>query len=459
MNSQETFRRIIDGGYCIGCGACASMVPDRITMQFDRYGMLQPVIAAAGLDEDQSAGLLKVCPFSDDGPNEDRLADALFPDTEKDVRLGCYRGLYAGYAAEGEFRARGSSGGAVSWILAELLKTKRVDGVLHVAPAAEPGDRLFAYKISTSVEEALQGAKSKYYPIEMSEVLEQVRSREGRYVLVGIPCFIKAVRRLALVDPVIQERIVFYVGLVCGHLKSKAFADCIAWQAGIEPGKLEAIDFRVKRPEGRASDYGVTVRGAEIEKTAPSSSYFGTNWGYGFFKYSACEYCDDVFAEAADISVGDAWLPEFSADSRGTSIIVARTGESKELLRAAQQDGRLNLQECSADQTAESQAGGLRHRRDGLSCRLLIKKEQSEWAPVKRVSSSVGGISARRKKIYRLREVLRQKSHECWLESVRGRDFPFFQAEMKKLISRYNRVYRPFPVRLLQRAKRFFTRR
>lgn len=456
MHNSEAVKKIISNGCCIGCGGCACVAPDAIKMQFDRYGMVQPVLPASGVNENTASDILQVCPFSDNGPNEDELADSLFPGTEKDDRIGRYRSLFAGHVVEGEFRARGSSGGIVSWILAELLSKKMVDGVIHVTPVRSPGDRLFAYRISTSVAEILQGAKSKYYPVELSDVLSQVRAKEGRYVLVGVPCFIKAVRRLARQDAVIRDRIVFYVGLVCGHLKSKAFADCIAWQAGIAPGRLESITFRVKQPGGLDSD-GVTVRGDGIEKTAPAFGYFGSNWSHGFFKYSACEYCDDVFAETADVAVGDAWLPEFIADGRGNCVVVARSKEAEDILQAARRDGRLNLQDCSAEKMAESQAGGLRHRREGLACRVLLKQERGEWVPQKRFFPPGNRISGHRKKIYLLREELRAQSHDLWIKSTSAGDFTLFRTGMEKLIRQYNRTYNSFPWRLAKKAKRILS--
>jgi coenzyme F420-reducing hydrogenase beta subunit len=263
----------------------------------------------------------------------------------------------------------------------------------------------------------------------------------------------KAVRRLALVDPLIRERIVFYVGLVCGHLKSKAFSDCFAWQVGIPPGKLEKIDFRVKLPNRKSSDYGVQLTGAGKTVVRPAGELFGSNWGYGFFKYSACEYCDDVFAETADFSVGDAWLPEYTKDDGGNSVLIVRSEALLRLTREGAAEGRLNIKECSAGEVAESQAGGLRHRRDGLSFRLYLKAQQGEWAPKKRVPVSAAGISSARKKIYVLRESLRQRSHELWAESVAAGDFAVFQTGMQKLIRRYNRAYISFPRRIAQKVK------
>ena len=453
MNELEKLNRIISGGYCIGCGACAAMEPDRITMAFDQYGMYQPQIRA-GIDVAMAANILKVCPFSDEGPNEDQLALTLFPEDKRDERLGRYRGLYAGYVHEGEFRAKGSSGGVVSWVLVELLATGMVDGVIHMTPSeGTKSGALFSYSISTTQEEVAKGAKSKYYPMELSGVLDLIRKSDKRYAVVGVPCFIKAVRRLMLEDPVVAERIKFCIGLVCGHLKSKAFADCIACQVGIQPGKLEKIDFRVKLPNRKASEYGVMVAGDGKSITRATGEFFGANWGHGFFKYSACEFCDDVFAETADLVVGDAWLPEYTDDHSGNSIVITRSIELDRLFEAGVASGRLNMNMCPVDAMAESQAGGLRHRRDGLSYRLYLKKEAGVWAPEKRVPASEEAIGPSRKKIYFLRETLRQRSHELWAESVKAGDFAVFRTGMQKLISRYNRAYTSFPLRIAKKVK------
>ena len=98
------------------------------------------------------------------------------------------------------------------------------DAIVHVHAADLEADGvLFQYSISRCAEEVAEGAKSRYYPVEMSQVMDEVRRQHGRYVFVGLPCFVKAIRRLCMVDDVIAKRIVYCVGLVCGHLKSR---DC-----------------------------------------------------------------------------------------------------------------------------------------------------------------------------------------------------------------------------------------
>lgn len=451
---MEKLNKIISGGYCIGCGLCAYTAPEKVRMEFDRFGMLQPE-GIADLDDEQVSAILQVCPFSDASRNEDEHAARLYPDTKRDERFGHYAYLFAGHVAEGEFRGRGSSGGMVSWILAELLEKNLVDGVIHMKSSKEnESDALFLYSVSSSVEEVLDGAKSKYYPMEMSEVLARIKESNKRYALVGVPCFIKAARNLMEIDPVVAERIRFCLGLVCGHLKSKAFADCFGWQAGIQPGRLEGIDFRVKFPDGKASHYGVEVSGEGKNVTRVSRELFGSNWGLGFFKYSACEYCDDVFAETADVSIGDAWLPQYLNDCQGSSVVVIRSEELGQLIRGGIESGRLALKDCSVDDMAESQAGGLRHRRDGLSYRLFLKHEEGKWAPQKRVQVTNGTVDRRRKKIYQLRETLRIQSHDLWIESVNKNDFSVFQTGMQKTIRQYKKLYHPMQQRITEKIKR-----
>ncbi|HFU5884200.1 TPA: coenzyme F420 hydrogenase/dehydrogenase beta subunit N-terminal domain-containing protein, partial [Enterococcus faecium] len=136
-------------------------------------------------------------------------------------------------------------GGFATWILKELLEQKYVDYVINVKATQHP-EKLFSYSISKSVEEIIKGSKTKYYPVELSEVLKIVKEVPGKYAIIGLPSFIMELRLLSEIDETIKERITFMIGLVCGHQKSSKFADILAWQCGIKPGELKSIDFRKK---------------------------------------------------------------------------------------------------------------------------------------------------------------------------------------------------------------------
>src|SRR5699024_8687191 len=141
--------------------------------------------------------------------------------------------------------------------------------------------------ISYSVDEIKEGAKTKYYPVEFSEVLKKVKKIPGKYAIIGIPSFIMAIRLLAEKDEIFKERIKFTVGLICGHQKSSKFDEFMAWQVRIKPGNLKHIDFRKKLPNRLANNYGIEmtgfIDGKEVTIIKPTKELIGQNWGQGYF--------------------------------------------------------------------------------------------------------------------------------------------------------------------------------
>jgi len=451
MREVNILSQIVNGGYCIGCGACSYATDNAVPIDMSGLGMYQAdLFSAETLSDDDQKRALDICPFSDDGPNEDVIGQKLYGGhCQHDSRIGYYNDLYVGHVEEGDFRKRGTSGGVITWVLAELLKAGKIDAVAHVKKLDQSQDGvLFRYGISRTVDDVKNGAKSRYYPVEMSGVLEQIRKTPGRYAVVGLPCFIKAVRRLAEVDPIIKKRVVYCIGLVCGHLKSKAFAECFGWQAGITPGHLEEIDFRVKLEDRPASHYGVYLRGDGREETKPVRDFMGCNWGHNLFRYPACDFCDDVFSETADLSVGDAWLPQYEQDPRGTSIIVVRNEALSVLIKSAREEGRLVFDESTVDQVAQSQGGGLRDRREGLAYRLWMKQRAKIWVPKKRVVPSQKNISSQRKKLYRLRSEIGAESHRAWARAKSNSDMQSFISFFNKANTRYLKAYFTFRKRI-----------
>jgi coenzyme F420-reducing hydrogenase beta subunit len=450
--------QIVDGGYCIGCGACSYLSDHKIPTILDQFGQFQADLKKSDnyITTDVEEQILSVCPFSNNRLNEDVIAKDLYGDNcEKDTRVGYHLNTFAGYVAEDNFRDVGASGGFITWILAELLRLGLVDGVAHVKKVKDPEDGvLFRYGISRTVDEVKAGAKSRYYPIEMSEILQEIKDTPGRYVVVGLPCFIKAVRRLSAIDPVIKERVVYCVGLVCGHLKSKAFADCFGWQLGIPPEQLEEIDFRVKFPDRPAGDYGMFLKGAGKEVVLPKKGLLGANWGHNLFRYSACDYCDDVFAETADVVVGDAWLPRYVNDSLGNSVLVVRDQRIQDIISTGLKERRIEVSSLSLDEVARSQAGGLRDRREGLSYRLHLKTKEQKWAPEKRVKPERMPYFGQRARVYRSRIKLRVESHILWKEAVAIGSFKFFAHKIGILIKQNHKLYHPLPSRALNFLKR-----
>lgn len=385
-------------GLCVGCGSCAQR------MRWDKDGFLKPVVATPATTFAQQ------CPFSPAAPNEDEIALSRFPAAgAADPRIGRFEAAYVGHALEDPFRRNGSSGGLTSWVAAELLRTGAVDGIAHVAPTDPVTGRHFAYRISRALDELSSGAKSRYYPVELSQVLGEIRATPGRYAIVGVPCFIKAIHLLRRVDPLIRERVTHTLGLFCGHMKSAAMVESFAWQLGTELGRVQALDYRIK-DESRPANWYRAHLDLDDGGSAEQDWWHlaDGDWGAGFFQNPACNWCDDVVAETADIAFGDAWVEPYSSDGRGTNVVVVRSKELKAMIENARADDRLSLEPVNAEFIVRTQAAGLRHRRDGLAYRLTWRK--GRLAPRKRVEPSAA-LPLRRKLVYRLRYAIARLSH------------------------------------------------
>lgn len=427
-------------------------------MKVDKYGKMKPFFDFRLTDENVINKIEEVCPFSDISINEDILGKELYGKTNNYLnKLGYVHSTFAGYIKEGDYRMLGSSGGFGSWILNHLLEENLVDGVIHVGDRRPTKDdnRLFEYKISKTTEEIIGAAKSKYYPIELSGVLQLVIENPGNYVLVGIPCFVKAVRNLSKSNDLIRERIKYTVGLVCGHLKSKSFAEMLAWQLNVKPDELTKIDFRNKLKNFGANQYGITaskiLNGNEVEThSQPVNKMYGTNWGLGMFKYKACDFCDDVTAETADITIGDAWLPKYIDNPMGTNIIIVRNNDFIKILEKAKLKNLIHIESLEPDEVIKSQSSGLFHRREGLAYRLFETDKSGEWRPQKRIIAN-NNLPKKIKKIQNLRVALYKKSHLAFLKAKEEGSLQIFKNEMQPLINKYNKLYK---TSFLQRVKR-----
>ncbi|MFB3170040.1 Coenzyme F420 hydrogenase/dehydrogenase, beta subunit C-terminal domain [Neobacillus sp. 179-C4.2 HS] len=461
QNVKELMDSVVKYDYCIGCGICASLKGSPLSMDLNEEGKFRPFYNENAQAGEMDINALEVCPFSNEIKDENEIGNQVFNQENKakfNEYTGYYLKNYASYVKDGDYRKKGSSGGMGTWIATQLLKENLVDGIIHVKSTneSEGKNTLFEYQISYSSEELSKGAKSKYYPIEMSRVIKLVKENEGRYALIAVPCFIKGMRLLAQQDEVIKERIKFYIGLVCGHLKSDMFAKSMGWQMGIEPQNLKRIDFRKKLEGKAANNYGVEVEGNKngkhIVTSSPTKDLYTTNWGHGLFKYNACEFCDDVVGETADVTVGDAWLPKYTNDSMGTNIVIIRNPIIHELIE--KNKDKLYLDELSTQEVYQSQSSGFRHRREGLSYRLYLTDLDNKWRPVKRVKPS-NDISEKRKKVYEKRIVLYQKSFEAYQAALKAGTFNKFVKQMDPIIKDYDKMAGPSVLRkVLRKVKR-----
>ncbi|WP_400997766.1 Coenzyme F420 hydrogenase/dehydrogenase, beta subunit C-terminal domain [Agromyces sp. GXQ0307] len=427
--------QVVERGMCIGCGACSVRTSGAIPVTIGRHGVYEARLGDA-IAPDALRAASRVCPFSDEARNEDALTRERFPDLPKDDRIGAHLEVLAGRRTSEQEIIGSSSGGLTSLLLEELLRAGLVDGVLHVGRSA--GDPRFSYTVSTSPEEIEQNRKSMYSATTLADVVADIRGDGRTYAVVGVPCFIKALRLLASELPDLDAQFGVYVGLVCGHLKSTFFAESLAWQAGVPPTELEGIDFRVKNPGRYAWDYDYDAVDADgVHHVRRSADTIDGGWGFGAFQPEACNFCDDVVAEGADVAFADAWLHKYAADWHGTNAVILRDERVRALLRAAAERGDVELEPLSVGDAARSQAGGFRHRRDGLALRLADDLAAGLSVPAKRVAPDRNAVSRRRAAVLRQRRRISRLSLTAFAEARADGDFDRYARPMRRAIRRY----------------------
>lgn len=379
---------IVENDLCIGCGVCAAICPDNVlAMQFNRFGEYTPIIVK---DCKKGCGLcLKVCPFSDGNPDEDAIGELIFenmPDVHHRSETGFFLETHVGHSQVDGHREHGSSGGMATWLLETLLRDGSVDAVVCVTSNPDP-EKLFQFALFSTAGEVRAASGSAYYPVELSGVLRYIIDHPGRYAVIGLPCFVKAIRLAQMRNRNLRERIVVVLGLVCGQLKSKHYTAYLAALAGLEGAPVK-VHYRGKDPQQQATNFFFSCTGAggrehRVYWTRGMSEAWVNQW----FTPNACNYCDDIFAECADVTFMDAWLPAYSKNYRGTSLTIVRSEHVNDILRAGIENGSLDASGISVDEVIKSQAGVVTIKRMHLADRLFRAKEQGGRPLKKRVKS------------------------------------------------------------------------
>jgi hypothetical protein len=138
-------------------------------------------------------------------------------------------------------------------------------------------------------------------------------------------------------------------------------------------------------------------------------------WTNRYFTPNACDFCDDAFAEAADISFMDAWLPEFACDWQGRSIVLVRKRDMCSLLRDFSDRGDLALEQIGIDRVIESQSGVLFSKRAEIAVRIKSAEEFGRVVPAKRRSLFTSKLSLAETRTVEIKTAISQRSRTDWV--------------------------------------------
>lgn len=365
--------------FCIGCGVCVSVCPTKhLRVGFENNKL--KVKENSNNCVDSCSMCISVCPFSNESYNEDHIAKLLFSDNsivyQYRKEVGYFIDSYVGHHPNIKDRINGASGGVTTYILSKLFELKLIDAAIVVNK--NNGIPYFSYKIIRGIDELHTTCRSGYCAIHVDEVLDELKldSTINKVVITALPCISKGIRNACKKNKILNTKIKYIIGLVCGQTKSNNFANYLSKKNNIE---LQSIDFRTKK-EGRPnSNFGVKLR-SETECKEITFSSYAKEWSFRLFTPNACNFCDDIYAETADVVLMDAWLPNYQNRSEGDNLIVTRNKEIDAILKQTDSLARIGINDVIM-----SQSYVIKQKREIILDNLRFSKSEHKYIPNKRL--------------------------------------------------------------------------
>lgn len=452
---MDVIQEVVRKDWCVGCGMCAAVCPmNRLAMKWNDRGEYNPVeIENCAACPAGCSLCYQVCPAHGNTKNETEIGRKWYGDVQgiqHTDETGYYLSAYVGYSKQ--HRAAGASGGMATWLLELLLLSKLVDAVAAVGRTVNP-DKLFEFKLCRNVDEVRACSRSVYYPVEASQVIQYILKNDGRYAIIGLPCFCKALRLAQDKIPKLNKRIKYILGLTCGHQSSKFFAEYICALGGGNPHELKEIVFRTKDLSQPASNPVISFRSGD-GKTQLSKQVLwwdgvGDAYNNAYFQLPGCFYCDDVFAETADAVFMDAWLPEYSKQPEGHNLLLIRNIEIYEYIQEGLSND-LSSMKLPIEKVIQSQKGVLDRKRQ--------RKSDSGSIPVLRSALYKHPMILEAKILQAQMDISRASSSQWISRSKQYVEFKKAMFSLQKQLAKYQKRQRLLRLRtrIYGRIKRIF---
>ena len=279
----------------------------------------------------------------------DKLAERFFKNknVKYDKYIGSYCSLHTGYSLDERIRLHSASGGVVSQFLIYLLDKKIIDGA--VVTAFSDIDHLTPTSyIARSKDDIIKARSSKYCPVSLNVVGNEMVKMDGRYIIVGLPCHIQGFRKRAEIDRKFRERVVGYFSIYCSSNRTFGAQQYLLRKYQVD---RDDVSYFAYRDNGCLGD--LIIESSENRTEIPYAKYYGAL--RSFFKPHRCLTCIDHYGQLADVSFGDIHIKPYSDDTIGLSSWIIRNPWFESLFNDAEKDGYIKMEEVDARILNESQ--------------------------------------------------------------------------------------------------------
>jgi coenzyme F420 hydrogenase subunit beta len=324
VSKYKSIDSIVRKKICCGCGACTVICPksciEFIYGQRYNYPKIDTNICT------NCGRCLEVCPST-------FLLKGTDPGFFDEPAKQSYK-CYLIHSKDDGVRLDASSGGFITGAILHLMDKGFADGGI-VARCQGKNPLVAESFIATDRESLLSARASKYTPVSSCTVLADVLKRLGRYVFVGTPCMIEGLTKLQGLIPILRERIVLTIGLVCAGMASRLSTKNYLERYGISPADVRHINYRGNGWPGSFRIYG--DNGVILERPLLGDE---VQHLVGMDHYLRCWNCLDPWGRFADIAVSDPWTDEMiRTERKGRSAIMVRTERGRQIVASAIDSG------------------------------------------------------------------------------------------------------------------------
>ncbi|MGB8217138.1 MAG: Coenzyme F420 hydrogenase/dehydrogenase, beta subunit C-terminal domain [Candidatus Methanoperedens sp.] len=362
----KTIEDVVENGLCTCCGTCVGICPKNAIMM-EKSNSGASYYPRLDVEKCNNCGLcFRVCP----GHSVDfkALNLEIFGNEPEDVLIGNYHGCYLGHATDSNLRYNAASGGVVTALLLFALEEGIIDGALVTKMSDENPLEPQPF-IARTKEEIISAYKSKYCPVPANVALREIIKEEGRFAIVGLPCHIHGVRKAEAVNKKLKEKIVLHIGIFCSHTDTFWQTEFLLNKFGLKKENVAKIDYR---GEGWPGSMSILLKdGRKVSVPYSEATSLHGLWLHALLR---CAFCCDLTAELADVSCGDAWLPEIIANEKmGKSIVIPRTNIGEELCMEAAHNGYIKIEKTNSYKV--KQCGDMMQtKKKDIKVRFLIRR-------------------------------------------------------------------------------------
>lgn len=355
---------------CTGCGACEDVCAKnciKIILKNSEY--------VPSIDESDctNCGIcMKVCPGF--GVELIEKSHALFPNCKADKYAGRVLEQYTGYSNEYKIRFHSASGGSLSQFLIYLLKENIISGAV-VTGYSEVDHLTPKPFIARTCDDILNARSSKYCPVSLNGIGNEIKNTPGRYVIVGLPCHIQAFRNRSEFDKKFRENVIGYFAIYCSSNRTFKARDFIFKRYGVNKSEVKQFAYRNNGCMGFMTVNDTEKRILEL----PFVPYYGALGS--FFKPYRCQMCIDHYGELADISFGDIHIKPYSEDKIGVNSMIVRDSYWNTILQQANKDGLLSLDFVDIRTINESQKEMLYSKKSKAKALMNIQQLRGYLIP------------------------------------------------------------------------------